>query len=82
MYRLHKFLWELRRDPELAERFRADPDQTMRDYGLSEEEARAIREKEFRKLYQAGANPYILLFGAVHMGVPRQEYYERMRSQS
>jgi|DewCreStandDraft_5_1066085.scaffolds.fasta_scaffold00177_71 hypothetical protein len=82
MYRLHKFLWELRRNPDLAERFRADPDQTMRDYGLDDEEVRAIKEKDFSKLYRAGVNPYILLFGAVHMGVPRQEYYERVRSGS
>jgi hypothetical protein len=81
MYGLHKLLWELRRDPTLVERFRADPEAVMRSYGLSEEEMQALREKDFRRLYQAGANPYILLFGALNMGIPRQEYYQRIRSQ-
>lgn len=81
MYRLHRFLWELRRSPGLAESFTRDPEGTLVAYGLSEEERRALLDRDFRKLYDGGANPYLLYFGALQMGVSRPEYYERLRGE-
>lgn len=81
MYNVHKFLWELRRNPALADRFKQDPEGTLQAYGLADEERRALLERDFRKLYDAGANPYILYFGALQMGVSRPEFYERLRGE-
>ena len=80
MYRVQKFLWELRRDPTLADRFRQDPEGTLQSYDVPEDERRALLERDFRKLFDAGVNPYILYFGALQMGVSRPEYYERLRA--
>lgn len=82
MYRLHKFLWEVRRDSRLAERFRQDPRGTLDAYGVPEQEARALLQKDFKRFYQSGANPYILYFGALQMGVSRPEYYARVRGET
>ncbi len=81
MYRLQKFLWELRRDPAVFDRFKTDPTGTLQSYGLSEDEARAILERDVKKIFDDGANPYILYFGAIQMGLSRPEYYERLRGE-
>jgi len=82
VYRVHKFLWELRRNPALAERFKEDPRGTLASYGISEDEGRGLLAWDFKKFYESGANPYILYFGALQMGVSRAEYYERLRGES
>ena len=51
------------------EAFKADPDGYCRQYGLSEEQIEAIRERDFLRLLQLGGNIYYLaklggIFGA------------------
>jgi Aromatic-ring-opening dioxygenase LigAB, LigA subunit len=81
VYGVQKFLWELRRDPALAERFKQDPEPTLESYGVPENERRALLNKDFKSFYDAGINPYILYFGALQMGVSRPEYYQRLRGE-
>jgi hypothetical protein len=40
VYSLHKLLWDLRRDPVLAARFRDDPDDVLAGYDLAVAAAR------------------------------------------
>jgi hypothetical protein len=81
VYALHKLLWELRRDPALAERFRAGPDDVLANYELAPGDRAAMRTRDFRALYERGANPYLLYFCALQIGVSRQDYYAQLRGE-
>jgi hypothetical protein len=56
----NKMIFEVRRDPALRERFRADLEGLMRDYGLSEEERAAFRRVDIKRLGELGMHPYFL----------------------
>jgi hypothetical protein len=56
----NKLIFEVRRDAHKRERFRSDLEGLMRDYGLSEEEQRALREIDIRRLGELGMHPYFL----------------------
>jgi hypothetical protein len=56
----NRLIFEVRRDPALRERFRRDLDGLMRDYGLSEEERRALRDVDMKRLGELGVHPYFL----------------------
>jgi hypothetical protein len=79
MYALHKLLWELRRDPELARQFQEDPAGVLDQYELTEQEQAAIIGKDFRLLFDRGANPYLLYFCALQIGMTRDSYYAQLR---
>ncbi len=81
MYGLHKLLWELRRDPALAEQFRADPAGVTSRYGLTGPEQDAMVNRDFRYLYGQGVNPYLLYFCALQIGVSRDAYYAQLRGE-
>jgi hypothetical protein len=81
MYAVHKLLWDVRREPALADRFRADPDALLDDYGLTGEDRAAMRSLDVKRLYEAGANPYLLYFCALQLGMARNEYYARIRGE-
>ena len=81
MYALHKLLWELRRDPALADRFRACPDDVLAGYDLAPQDRAAVRARDFRTLYDRGVNPYLLYFCALQIGVSRQDYYAQLRGE-
>jgi hypothetical protein len=81
MYSLQKLLWDLRRDPDLAARYRQDPAAVVDAYGLSEGQREALLAGDFRTLYEAGVNPYLLYFCALQIGVDRAAYYANLRGQ-
>ncbi len=56
----NKLIFEVRRDAALRERFANDLAGLMRDYGLSEEEQRALREADLKRLGELGVHPYFL----------------------
>lgn len=81
MYPLHKFLWELRRDPGLAGRFRADPSAVIDPYGMDPADRDAVMAGDFRALLRRGANPYLVYFCALQIGVSRDTYYAQIRGE-
>lgn len=81
MYAVHKLLWDVRRQPSLAQRFRAEPDAVLDEYGVTGKERQEMRTLDLRALYDAGANPYLLYFCALQLGVPREEYYAQIRGE-
>ncbi|MGH3267418.1 MAG: hypothetical protein ACRDNS_36160 [Trebonia sp.] len=81
MYAVQKLLWDVRREASLAARFRAEPDAVLDEYGIGGREREAMRALDLRTLYDCGANPYLLYFCALQLGVPRQEYYARIRGE-
>jgi hypothetical protein len=82
MYGLHKLLWELRKHPELAERYRAEPDAVLAGYELADEERDALVRGDFKALYDRGVNPYLLYFFALQLGVDRTAYYASVRGEN
>lgn len=56
----NRLIFEVRRDPALRRRFLTDLDGLMRDYGLSEEERRALKEADLERLAALGVHPYFL----------------------
>ncbi len=46
MSKLIEFLTELGEDAELLKKFQDSPEQTMKDYGLSDEEIKAVMDQD------------------------------------
>lgn len=81
MYEVEKLLWQLRKDKQLAEQFKADPDDVLARYELDDEQRRMLREGDYQGILEAGANPYLLYFFALQVGVGRAAYYANVRGE-
>ena len=74
-FELHRLLWDLRRDPGVVRAWEADRDAVLRSYQLEGDEADAVMRRDFAALLEVGVSPLLLYFGALEMGVSRDEYY-------
>ena len=81
MFKLQKLLWDIRKDGDLAARFQQQPDEVLDAYHIEGAERQAMRDLDFKTLYERGANPYLLYFCALQIGVDRAEYYARIRGE-
>ncbi|WP_172832602.1 hypothetical protein [Mycobacterium asiaticum] len=81
VYTLQRLLWDVRKNPTLAERFRADPDGVLDEYRVEGEGRAAMASLDLKTLYDGGVNPYLLYFCALQIGVDRAEYYGRIRGE-
>jgi hypothetical protein len=82
-YQVDKLLRDLRRDHELAERFRADADSVMGRYQLDPEERRLLKDWNVRALYDRGASALLLMLAhAPVSGKSMQEYAVAMNPQA
>lgn len=79
-FELEKLLWDLRHDPSVVDAFGRDADRVLRDYEISEDQARALLAKDFATLLALGTAPMLLYFGALELGVAREEYYAALRA--
>lgn len=82
MYNLHQLLWTIRKEPDLAKRFLADPAPVLDEYELEGEAREAMQNLDFKKLHEVGANPYLIYFCAIQLEVDRAEYYKQIREES
>ncbi len=79
---------------EARQRFKADEAAYMREYGLNEEQARAIRERDVLGLLAAGGNVYYLAkfagilgldvqdLGAAQTGMSKADFKARLVAQN
>lgn len=81
MYELHKLLWDIRKDPALAERFLAAPKPILDEYGVDTEAGEALANFDFKKLHEIGANPYLIYFCALQLKYDRAAYYAQIRGE-
>ena len=81
-FELEQLLWDLRHDPRVVACIRQDPAGTMRGYGLSHDEIDALLARNFGRLLSFGVAPMLLYFGALEMGVSRDEYYAALTAQA
>jgi hypothetical protein len=79
VFGLQKLLWEIRKDPSLAQRYAQSGDEVLDLYEIGAEERAAFKENDFKYLYENGANPYLLYFCALQLGFDRAEYYSTIR---
>ena len=77
-YQVDKLLRDLRRDDELAARFRTDIDSVLDHYRLDSDERELLKGWEIRKLYDRGVNPLLLLLAHAPAGRHMREYSTAM----
>lgn len=77
-YELEHFLWDLRHDPLVVARARADLDAVLADYGVDPVHGQAMSNGDYRALLDAGTSPLLLYFATLELGVARHEYYHRL----
>ncbi len=75
---IHDLFWSLRHDPDLVHEFQAGPERLLEQYAVDPLLHEPIAELDVRSLFLAGVNPYLLFFGAIELGLTRDEYYRRI----
>jgi hypothetical protein len=73
-YQIDKLLRDIRRDGQLAARFRDDIDSVLDSYKLEAEERELLKRWEIRKLYDRGVNPLLLLLAHGPAGKHMRDY--------
>jgi hypothetical protein len=73
-YQVDKLLRDIRRDNQLAARFRENIDGVLDNYKLETEERELLRRWEVRKLYDRGVNPLLLLLAHGPAGKQMRDY--------
>lgn len=79
MFQLQKLLWDIRKDRALATRYVEHPADVLDAYGIDGVQRDAMQTLDFKTLFELGANPYLLYFCALQIGVDRADYYARIR---
>jgi len=51
---------KIAKDPAVRESFQKDPKQFLQDYDLTDQERKALAEKDYGALYALGAHPFLL----------------------
>ncbi len=80
LYQMQKFLFDINRDPELQENFRANAASVLDRYSLSGEERRALETGDIGLIYVLGANGQLLMHFAALLGMPWADYIAAMRA--
>ena len=63
-----------------AAEFKANPDEFLRRYRLTDEEREALLEADFPRLYDMGVHPMLLLYYSRVQGLPLPEYIARIQA--
>lgn len=79
LYYVQKFLFELNRDENLQEAYRADRHAVLEGFDLTDEETMALVDPDIGLLFHLGVNGQILMhFAALHQ-IEWADYLQRMR---
>ena len=81
MYSLHKLLWDIRRNATVKDAYMADGNRVLDSYGVRGDLRSMMQRLDFKGLYEAGVNPYLLYFCAIQLEIDRAEYYARIRGE-
>jgi hypothetical protein len=71
-YPLNRFLFALKSDTAVRERYVADPDRTMREHGLDDETRAALAAADRDRLVALGAHPYLVFMAQVRLTMARE----------
>ncbi|MGH7357829.1 MAG: aromatic ring-opening dioxygenase subunit LigA [Candidatus Rokuibacteriota bacterium] len=79
LYQVQKLLFHVNRDPQVRARFLAEREALVREYGLTEDERRALVEPDFHVLYQMGVHSLLLGPLAATLGLSFPDYLAILR---
>jgi Aromatic-ring-opening dioxygenase LigAB, LigA subunit len=79
LYYLQKLLYQLNRDSQVRRRFGEDVAALLQEYPLTEEERRAVLDKDIGLLYVMGVNGQLLMHYAAMAGLEWKDYIQAMR---
>ena len=82
LYQVQKLLYQIHNQLDLRAQFNAAPAPVMADYKLSEEEKRALLDKDMGVLFRMGVNPWLLLQYANITGVNTPDYLRQIRGET
>ena len=82
LYQVNKLLRDMNCSMELANRCQSDPEAVLQQYELTAEEQEAIKGWRVRKLYDMGANPFLLLVSSMAAGKDMRAYVAAMNEKS
>jgi hypothetical protein len=71
-YPLNRFLFDLKSDNDVRERYAADPERTMREHGLDAEARAALAAGDRDRLVALGAHPYLVFMAQVRLSMSRE----------
>ena len=66
-YATSRVMWEITRDRELAERFRADPAAVLDGWDLDDAERKALAAQDVRALFERGIHPFVVYHFALRL---------------
>jgi hypothetical protein len=79
LYQLQKLLYHVNRDPIQRERYRQDPAVFVKNYDLSDDEAKAALSVDVRALYSLGVHSLLLRpFTLLHK-VSNEDYAKALK---
>jgi len=78
LYQVNKLLRDMNCSLELAQRCQSDAEAVLQQYELTAEEQEAIKGWQVRKLYDMGANPFLLLVSSMAAGKDMRAYVAAM----
>jgi Aromatic-ring-opening dioxygenase LigAB, LigA subunit len=70
-YRLNRFLFALKSDAAVRDRYLADAQATMREHGLDDETRAALTSADRDRLVALGAHPYLVFMAQVRLSMAR-----------
>ena len=70
-YPLNRFLFALKSNTSVRERYVADPDATMREHGLDGGARAALTAGDRDRLVALGAHPYLVFMAQVRLSMAR-----------
>jgi hypothetical protein len=71
-YPLNRFLFALKSDTAVRERYVADPEATMREHGLDDAARAALAAADRDRLVGLGAHPYLVFMAQVRLAMARE----------
>lgn len=81
MYEVHQLLWDIRRHPEVKQRYLSGADDVLDAYGIHGDFRGWMKALDFKSMYEHGINPYLLYFCAIQLQVERADYYAQIRGE-
>jgi hypothetical protein len=80
LYQVQKLLFRVNRDEQVRRRFMAEREALVAEYGLSQEERRAVLEADFHALYRMGVHSLLLAPLAATLGLSFLDYLAVLRA--
>ena len=78
LYHVQKVMFLLKKDEQLAQAIKQDPDAALQPFPLTAQERAALASGDLAALYRMGAHPLLLAPYSRVMGIARPQYCERL----